>query len=514
MKKIQLLIVFAMATLAASAQSLFIDKGQTFHRYQVADIQSITFDKPDSMFVTTANGVHAYGRANVSNMSPKQPDITCGAQPQGMMYANETFATDFGQFTNVTVEGKPWIIDFQTAKATGYANSTTTKSRSYLVSPAYDLTIAKKATLSFKYILGYAGNGPGNHVLITDNYTGDPSTTQWTDITGTLISSGTSGINWYSFNDYSCEIPSRFIGESHVTIALYFGCDTKSTTWEVKNLQLLLNEKIDGGDIIDDNVDKNNLNRNPTANAPEAWRLEFPHIKGDDMNLVITHSTQQYGITYSLEWDCTLKSQRWTCYEFHAGTPDNNVGRVGSWQDDPDIPSQYRTHTGDFSGTGFSRGHMCMSNDRQSSAEQNKQTFYISNAHPQYQNHNGGLWQTLENKVNYWGNTRSFCDTLYVVKAGTIDKSNQVLMTTSTGLLVPKYFYMAVLSYKDGQYKAIGFWTEHTNTSITKANPADYAISIKELEELTGIDFFCNLPDDIEAEVEESYTLSDWGLSK
>jgi endonuclease G len=154
-----------------------------------------------------------------------------------------------------------------------------------------------------------------------------------------------------------------------------------------------------------------------------------------------------------------------------------------------------------------------MSNDRQTSAEQNKQTFYISNAHPQYQNHNGNLWQTLENKVNTWGNSNTFRDTLYVVKAGTID-GDKVLSPTKTGLLVPKYFYMAVLCYKGDSYKAIAFWTEHTNAKITKANPADYAISVKELEELTGIDFFCNLPDDIEKNVEENLTLSDWGLKK
>ena len=39
-----------------------------------------------------------------------------------------------------------------------------------------------------------------------------------------------------------------------------------------------------------------------------------------------------------------------------------------------------------------------------------------------------------------------------------------------------------------------------------------YAISIDELEKRTGIDFFCNLPDNIENAVESSYYLSDWKL--
>lgn len=263
--------------------------------------------------------------------------------------------------------------------------------------------------------------------------------------------------------------------------------------------------------VYDENEDKpdaGNINRNTDARA---MLLEFPRLKGGENNLLVIHSTTQYGITYSLEWDCEKRSQRWTCFQMHNGLPDNKVGRNGGWQDDKLIPKQYRTHSSEYSGTPFSRGHMCASNDRQSSKEQNHQTFIMSNIHPQYQKHNGVLWSNLESKVQ--GMDRAdFRDTLYVVKAGTIDKEDQLLPKTTTGLLVPGYFYMAVLCVKDKQYKAIAFWTKHENVSITNANVADYAISVDELERRTGIDFFCNLPDDIEENVEKTLNVSDWGL--
>ena len=269
--------------------------------------------------------------------------------------------------------------------------------------------------------------------------------------------------------------------------------------------------------VADDNANRNRYRRNDHV----TYLLELPRLSSDSINnLFLQKSTDDYGITFSIEWDCAKKAQRWTAYQFHAGLPDNNVGRTtSSFHDDPEIPTAYQTHHDDYTGSGYSRGHMCMSEDRQSSAEQNRQTFYCSNIHPQHQNHNGVLWLNLENTVNGWGNNRSFCDTLYVVKAGTIDKTDQILgytnsTRTSAHLLIPKYFYMCVLAVKNGQYKAIGFWTEHTNQSISGANPADYAKSIREIERLTGIDFFCNLPDDIEQQVESSYTLSSWGLSR
>ena len=52
----------------------------------------------------------------------------------------------------------------------------------------------------------------------------------------------------------------------------------------------------------------------------------------------------------------------------------------------------------------------------------------------------------------------------------------------------------------------------HTSTNEKGKPLKNYVKSIDELERLTGIDFFCNLPDAIEDEVEKSYTLADWGL--
>ena len=102
--------------------------------------------------------------------------------------------------------------------------------------------------------------------------------------------------------------------------------------------------------------------------------------------------------------------------------------------------------------------------------------------------------------------------TLYICKGGTIDKSEQVLATIGKGLIVPKFFFMALLRVKNGVYNAMGFWIEHKPSNDKRL--AKYAVSIKELERKTGIDFFCNLPDDIENVVEEAAVNNTlWGLN-
>lgn len=264
-----------------------------------------------------------------------------------------------------------------------------------------------------------------------------------------------------------------------------------------------------------------NDNRNP---APYTG-LEFPRISSGN-STVVTHSTNDYGTTYSFEWDHTLKAQRWTCFHF---TKDNKVKNWARnrwpngdpFQKDPKIPENEQPSVqGEFSGSSypdkgfasFQRGHICASEDRVYSQEANGQTFYMTNMFPQGGNFNGGIWSKMEAFVrDDWGRKITGAnDTLFVVKGGTIDHENQILCRTKSGFIVPRYFFMALLLKKNNAYQAMGFWIEHTNVDHSKDKLSDYVVNIRELEEKTrsranmddGIDFFCNLPDDIEQSVE------------
>lgn len=274
--------------------------------------------------------------------------------------------------------------------------------------------------------------------------------------------------------------------------------------------------------------------------CPEAWRLEYPQVSYGNLarnkddagaatkSQIVVKRTNDYGITYSVEWDNAKIANRWTCYQLHEGNTLSATGRKDDFKADPEVAVS--ATLADYSGSGFSRGHLCPSADRLCSSEQNKQTFFLTNMQPQYQSHNGGLWGTLEEKVRNYatndGYTDSHCDTLYIVKAATItDKvtiNNQqvdgvypdIKCGTVNQLLVPKYFYMALLHYNKATdtYHALAFWTEHTNENQSSKNLGQYAISIDELERRTGLDFFCNLPDAIEDDVEATLELEFWHL--
>ena len=285
-----------------------------------------------------------------------------------------------------------------------------------------------------------------------------------------------------------------------------------------------------GSDDEDEPITETNSNRNNTAVCKDADRLEFPHLKGGN-NVVIVHKTDNNTVVnYAVEWDCDKKSQRWSCYEMSSRYMVANTSRYygnPQYPLDPDLPlKDYLDRpsedyiVGDyFWNSGFDHGHICPSADRLYSREANYQTFYLTNMQPQFNTFNAGLWAMMEKQVRTWAAGKGV-EALYVCKGGTIDKEENILgyLTLShtlakTGkLLVPKYFFMAILLKNAQGYRAIAFWCQNENIDRTYDSLANYTISIDELEKRTGIDFFCNLPDQTEQKVEQSYAASVWGL--
>ena len=261
----------------------------------------------------------------------------------------------------------------------------------------------------------------------------------------------------------------------------------------------------------------NNANRNDTSREPALQRLEFPHVQ--EGSIVLIHTTNdQYGINYSVEWDPQKKAQRWSAYQLDSHTLQSNTTRYYSqnnqYPHDPLLQNSLYLSQDCIFNSGFDHGHICPSADRLYSEEANYQTFFLTNMQPQYKAFNGSLsgsesykndwspWYRLESQVRSWANAQA-TETLYVVKGGTIE-DNQILPTKLKGeMLVPKYFFVALLLKNAQGYKAVGFWMEHRSSYDSKQPLADYAVNIAELQRLTGIDFFCNLPDDTEQRVEQ-----------
>ncbi|MGN1376392.1 MAG: DNA/RNA non-specific endonuclease [Prevotella sp.] len=272
-----------------------------------------------------------------------------------------------------------------------------------------------------------------------------------------------------------------------------------------------------------------NVNGNTITNEKAVTRLEMPKLKGGNSKLIVYRtSTSVYDndrVNFCVEWDCDKKSQRWSAYTMHTGY-NGSYSRVSSYiNDNINLTTDSYYETDYYFGSGYDHGHICPNADRGFSEDANYQTYYMTNMQPQFHKFNGfsttgsdtgrGLWVRLEETVRKWTPTLK-TDTLYLCKGGTIDSEDHILTRIQGKQIVPKYFFMAclmkVMNNGKYQYKAIGFLAEHVNQWATNDNLGDYAVTIDELEKFTGIDFFCNLPDDIETLVESNMVKSVWGL--
>lgn len=256
--------------------------------------------------------------------------------------------------------------------------------------------------------------------------------------------------------------------------------------------------------------------------------LEMPMPKGGK-SIIISHSAKLNdksgftGLNYRVEWDTDKRSQRWSCYKMFNSVNANNVQRYSAdnngsmapdcqYPNDPDMPAEFRFNVDPYKYSGYDHGHIFPSADRLSSKESNYQTFFLTNMQPQTNDFNAKIWAHMEAQVRVWA---AKFDTLYVCKGGTIDKadyiveyvcgnSHQTTRVNTNHVPVPRYFYMAVLGRKGDAFKATAFWISQSsyNSKSSSNSLKLYATTISDIQNKTGIDFFHNLPDDIENSVE------------
>ncbi|MCH5173703.1 MAG: DNA/RNA non-specific endonuclease [Bacteroidales bacterium] len=197
---------------------------------------------------------------------------------------------------------------------------------------------------------------------------------------------------------------------------------------------------------------------------------------------------------WSFYWDAGEKLSLWVAYPLNNSLRGNG-SRSNVWGIDPLIPAGEQPNLVNSSyGGGWTRGHQIPSADRLT-YKANVSTFYGTNMTPQEYNFNSEIWASLEGKVRGYA---ALSDTLYVV-TGCQYKDSGTYTGSNSGfrVKVPTHYFKALLfkgvsSHAVSGYMAAGFLLPH-DASISGGNCVDYIMSIDELEEKTGMDFFPNL---------------------
>ena len=239
-----------------------------------------------------------------------------------------------------------------------------------------------------------------------------------------------------------------------------------------------------------------------TATAKTGW-MELPAMDNDALDYY-SHSFSMNGKTYrnyTFGWSQNDLVAHWVAYPLCSLYLNGNVGRTEAWAYDPLLGKYSSAPFGGYGGS-YARGHQLPSADRQCCYEANAQTFYGTNMTPQMNEHNEGIWRNLEDKVR---NIARGSDTTYVV-TGCITQGSTSKTVDSDGksMTIPKSYFKAILKYSKsstlGRWNAIAFYLEHKDYGKNAEVGKQHSMSIDELEKITGLDFFVNLPAKIGAD--------------
>lgn len=258
--------------------------------------------------------------------------------------------------------------------------------------------------------------------------------------------------------------------------------------------------------------------------AEKGW-LELP-AKQEGANIFNGVFYDSDGTTrnYSYHYDKSMYTALWSAYPL---TYSHTTGSASSsWAYNNQLDKIYqinvvdRSYQSNYGNGTYSRGHQVPNADRKSSSTMNKATYLMTNQTPQNQNgFNGTIWQNLETAIRALVPSSS-SDTVYVVTGATFQTAGgsetiNYLNATSSSITpsqvpIPNYYWKVLLKVKWNDTRttvtsalAIGFWYEHKSYPNGESYfKAQYVKSVNQIEELTGFDFFVNLPSNLEATAE------------
>jgi len=199
---------------------------------------------------------------------------------------------------------------------------------------------------------------------------------------------------------------------------------------------------------------------------------------------------------YTISYNRSKATPNWVAWRLDTSWI-GSTQRQDDYRPDPALPAGwYQVQDFDYSGSGYDRGHMCPSGDRTNSVANNSATFLMTNFVPQLSANNQGPWEDLE---SYCRILASQGNELYIFD-GPVGNQGTI---SSGRIVVPQYTWKVVLVLPNGanDLQRIGKGTRAFGIIVPNFPPVDmqapwrnFRVTVNQVENLTGYDFFNQIP--------------------
>jgi endonuclease G, mitochondrial len=252
--------------------------------------------------------------------------------------------------------------------------------------------------------------------------------------------------------------------------------------------------------------------KDPTPIATFGARKQINHLRfGNPSNATSQAQTNGNNFLierpqYALSYNNAKLTPNWVSWQLNA-TWIGTTPRVEAFRPDPDLPSNwYKVTPADYARSGYDRGHMTPSADRDNNPENQSSTYLMTNIVPQAPDNNRGPWVRLEEycrKQVELGKELQIIAGVYGNK-GAIGKTQKIT--------VPETVWKVVLIMdKPGRSPSeIGPKTKviaieiPNEQGIKTEGWGKYRVTVDSLEAKTGYDLLNQLPVDVQAKLESA----------
>jgi len=215
---------------------------------------------------------------------------------------------------------------------------------------------------------------------------------------------------------------------------------------------------------------------------------------------------------YTLSYNRSKGTANWVSWHLSAAWK-GATARQDDFRSDLALPvGWYAVKTSDYTNSGFDRGHLCPSDDRDSLVVENSETFLMTNMTPQAPNNNRITWKNLE---EYCRSLMGEGNELYVMAGptgiGGIGANGGSTKTIGGGkITVPESLWKIAVILPVGPDDANRISADTRVIAVLMPNRqdvsgkewGDYRVSVDKLEEITGYNFLRNVPQAAEKKIE------------
>ncbi len=226
-----------------------------------------------------------------------------------------------------------------------------------------------------------------------------------------------------------------------------------------------------------------------TREEKQSTGLEIPVSQTSRNQQIVRHKA------ITLSYSFFHRTPYWVAWKLTRERTKGDITRKSNFQPDPKLPEP-RVQSSDYSRSGYDRGHMAPAGDMKWDEQAMTESFYMSNVCPQNKKLNKDDWRDLEEACRRWANKYG---RVYIV-CGPIYENNKPKRIGKNKVAVPDKFYKVILIDKK-QPLALGFVFKNEGHH---RHLSQYMVSVDNVEDITGLDFFSLLEDEIENEIEKT----------